>query len=206
MLIDVDAELRPSDIKVEVAANVYHLTKAERAQIYGEDHSYLMHQIQEINFPLECKEGRSANLPLAVKLGLKHPVVSLFYVIQRDEHLGQKDWFNYSGENNEDPLEKVKISINDKDLFPLWFGKWFRTIEPMEGYTNTPKKHIYTHSFAICPEDETFHSGYLNFTAVDDVTIHLMLQRGLGLVHFKCWAKTLNLFRVKNGEVGLGWM
>lgn len=204
-LIDVDAELRPSDIKVEVAANVYYLTKPERAQIYGEDHSHLMYQVQEMCVPLK-NEDRSANLPIAVKLNFKHPITELFYVIQRDRHLFEKDWFNYSGENNEDPLEKVKLTINDKDLFPLWSGKWFRTIEPMECHTNIPKKHIYSQSFAVCPEDETFHSGYLNFTAVDDVTIHLMLQRGLGHVYFKCWAKTLNLFRVKNGEVGLGWM
>jgi hypothetical protein len=204
MLIDVDAELRPTDIKVEVAANVYHLTKAERAQIYGEDHLHLMHQVQEICVPLK-NEDRSANLPIAVKLNAKHPVVSMWYTIQRDQHLKEKDWYNYSGENNEDPLEKVKITINDKDLFPLWFGKWFRTIEPMEGFTNIPNKHIYTHSFAICPEDESFHSGYLNFTAIDDVTIHLMLQRGLGPVWFKAWLKTINLFRVKDREVGLGW-
>jgi hypothetical protein len=204
-LINVDAQLRPADIKVEVAANVYHLTKAERAQIYGEDHAQLMHQVQEMVVPLK-NEPRTANLPIGVKLEFKHPVTELFWVIQDDSHLGQKDWYNYSGVNREDPLEKVKISIGGKDLFPLWKGKWFRTIEPMECHTNIPKKHIYSLSFAVCPEDETFHSGYINFTAVDDVVLHLVLQRGLGHVWFKAWAKTLNLFRVKNGEVGLGWI
>lgn len=204
-LINIDAQVRPSDIKVDVAANVYHLTKAERAQIYGEDHAQLMHQVQEMTIPLK-NELRSANLPIAVKLDYKHPVTELFWVIQKDDHLATKDWFNYAGNDNEDPLEKVKLTIGGKDLFPLWKGKWFRTIEPLECHTNIPKKHIYSLAFAICPEDETFHSGYLNFTAVEDVHLHIVLQRGLGNVWFKCWAKTLNLFRVKNGEVGVGWL
>lgn len=205
-VIDKNEELSDKHIKVEVAANVYHLTRPERAQIFATDHAILMHQVQEMVVPLDNKADRAANHHHSIKLNFKHPVVELKYVIQRDKHLFNKDWFNYSGLNREDPLEAMNITINGKELFPMWPGKWWRTIEPMEHHINIPNKHIYSLSFAIAPDDETYHSGYFNFTAIDDVTIHLLLQRNIGHVCFKCWAKTINIFRIEKSEVGLGWM
>jgi hypothetical protein len=204
-MMDDERQIRADDIGVEVMANVYHLTGAERSQIYGEDQTHLMTQIheQEVPFTVEagCKEPT-----LNVKIDAKHPVSEMWFVIQKDDHLKEKLWYNYEGVDGEDPLERIRITAGGKELLPNWYGKWFRTIETMEHHNVIPKKHIYTLSYAICPDDETFHSGYYNFTANEDVIMHLTLQRGLGRCVFKIWYHTINLIRYKGGEIGLGWL
>ncbi len=203
--MDSGREICTSDVGIEIVANVYHLTRAERSRIYVEDQTHLMHQVQEMEVPFtvedHCREPR-----VDIELTAKHPVAQMWWVIQKDDHLLDKMWFTYEDENGEDPLDKVMITIGGKPMFPRWYGKWFRTVENIEHRKTTLKKHIYVMHFALYPDDDTFHSGYMNFTANKHIVMHLTLKRGLGKCYFKAWFDTINLFRVDRGGVGVGWL
>lgn len=208
-LLYEDVPLRNNDISVDVYANVYHLTAAERAQIFNDEHVYLMHQLQKHEVDLDNRIT-AQQMTHKITLPFRHLVTGFKFAIQDDAHRKNKNWFNYAGIGGRDPLHTFKLTIGGKDLTPEMPGFWQRTIEVMEGHTNIPKnRHVYSCDFSICPEDETFTSGFINMTALQNsVVMHLKLQRGLGPnVTVKIWANTINLFRIdNNGEVSLGWL
>lgn len=204
-LIDSNQELCPRDLKVSVFANVYYLSEYERDEINDDEHEYLIQQVQYNGGQVIGNSCTAMNAPVTAKLPFQHPVIEIILTIQDERHQLNKDWFNYSGRCNEDPLASMKMTVNNHDRFCMREGKWFRLIEPLEHHTNIPRKHIYSYSFALFPEEQSFPSGSLNFSRLDDVTLHIVLQRGLGTCFLKVWALNHNVFRCLGGLAGLAY-
>lgn len=195
-LIDSQAELSPRDLKVQVFANVYYLSKYERDDMNeGPELEYLIRQGQHNGGQIISCPSSATNAAVIAKLPFQHPVTHIIFTIQPEQHVRQKDFFNWSGRNGEDPLAACKMTIGNRDRFSMREGKWFRLIEPLEHHTNLPKRHIYTYSFALFPEEGGFPSGACNMTDLD-VALHLVLQRNLGTCILKVWAQNEQLFRV----------
>lgn len=205
-LIDANQELCPRDIKVQVFADVFYLGEEERDQFNEAEHEYLITQNQFNGGLCIASQSCMTNAPVLAKLPFQHPVLELIWTIQSEKHIKCKDFFNWAGENYEDPLVAFKLTINNHDRFQMREGAWFRLIEPLQSHTNIPKRHIYCYSFALFPEDSTFPSGSLNFSRLDDVTMHLVLQRGLGPAILKVWAQNFNCFRILGGLAGLAFV
>lgn len=204
-LIDSQQELSARDLKVQVFANVYYLSEYERDDMNEDEHEYLITQVQYNGGQLISSCGSATNAPVMARLPFQHPVTEIIFTIQDEHHITHKDWFNYSGKNGEDPLESLRMTVNNHDRFSQREGKWFRLIEPLEHHTNIPRRHIYSYSFAIFPEDSSFPSGSLNFSRLDDVFLHLALQRGLGNAILKVWVQSFNIFRCTLGLAGMAY-
>ena len=132
-------------------------------------------------------------------------MVEFVVTVQDEEHIKNKDWFNWSGLHGEDPIDTFSVSVNNKNRVSPREAKWFRLIEPDEHHTNIPKKHLYSFSFANNPEDTEQPSGSLNMSRLDDVSVHFTPQRGLGNCLCKVWTRNFNIFRVVRGLAGTGW-
>lgn len=204
-LMDSNAELRPSDLRVQVFANVYYLSEYERDDMNDDEHEYLITQNQFCEQTVCCPKSIT-NPAVPIKLPFQHPVLEFILTVQDEQHAQNRDWFEYSGRNGDDPIVAMKLTVNNHDRFCMREGKWFRLIEPLEHHTNIPKRHIYSYAFAIFPEDSSFPSGSLNFSRLDDVTLHLILQRGIGVASVKIWAQNYNVFRIMGGLAGLGFI
>jgi len=204
-LMNSPAELTARDIRIRVLANAIQLCDEEREDFHNDNHMYLFSQVQDNDGKLIKSPSTSSNSAIACQLPFKHPVVELIWYVQDEFHIKRKDWHNYSGFDGEDPVCMVRMTVNGVDRISANDGKWFRTIEPIENHTRTPKKHIYSAAFACYPEDQTFPSNSINFTEVEEALLYLVIQRGLGPAVCRIYANSWNLFRVERQYCGPTW-
>ena len=151
------------------------------------------------------KSSSATSAPVTVKLPFQHPVTEYIVTLQDEAHIKEKDWFNWSGKYGQDPIKEMGVSINNSPRISRRPAGWFRMCEPDEHHTRIPKRHLYSCSWAAYPEEADQPSGALNQSRLDDVSIHIVPQAGLGNAICKVWTRSHNVFRVTRGLAGLAW-
>lgn len=205
-VMNKDRALEDSDIKLKVLADVYHITSAEQSQIFTDSHVHIMPQVQYIEHEF-TNDPKMGNKEILVPLKGNFPVFDIWFTLQSLEHQKQKDCHNYSGRHGEDPLQEAQLMIGDKPLGAMASGLFLRTIDALNSNSNKPRKHVYKLTPSFCPEDETFFSGYLNFTALKDkVYLRFRPQKNLGPFTLRVYLKNYNLFRINKKIPGPGWI
>lgn len=203
-LMNADRELNETDLKLKVFANVFYLSDEEREYINKNSHHFLITQNQfSSDLVNKCLSSSQARFPH--RLPFTHPITELFFTLQKESHRKRKDWFNWCGENGEDPIAKVQITINNHPRFSEREGRWFRMIEPLEHHSSLPKRHIYSYSFSLYPEETDQPAGALNITRLENVSLHITPQSKLGCSVLNVHAVSYNIFRVVGGLCGVAW-
>lgn len=173
-----------------ILANYVFLDTFERRLFAQKYHTYVFDQLQ-----FTGPESKSAGKKVHnIELRFNHPVQELIWVIQRQEAIDNKDWFDYSlrcpdpigvgdaGTTSptagvplvgRDPLASAKLQLNGHDRFEERDAIYFRKIVPLEHHTRIPDRFIYSYSFAKDPEHATQPTGSVNMSRIDNVVLQL---------------------------------
>lgn len=154
-----------------------YLDTDERRRFAQVSHEYLIEQIQ---FTGSESVNPGAN---KLRLNFNHPVKELVWVVIPDVNAAANDSSNYSTIVNGqavNPLVEAKLQLNGHDRFDTQAGRYFNLVQPYQYHTNIPKSPgINVYSFALKPEEHQ-PSGSCNFSRIDNATLNLQLQQGMG--------------------------
>lgn len=106
-----------------------------------------------------------------------------------------------------DLIQDVTLRVGGQSVFETEKADWFRLEQPIRYHTNVPAarlKGIYTHSFAIRPE-EYQPSGTLNFSAVDKAELIVSMTKPNMLYSLVVFAWGYNILNIQNGIGGLAY-
>lgn len=103
------------------------------------------------------------------------------------------------------PLRQFKMSLNNHDRLSLREGAYFDLVQPYECHDNIPaERGINVFSFALRPSDQQ-PSGTCNFSRIDNATLHLTTETGMGDGKVKVFAVNYNVLRVMSGMGGTAY-
>jgi hypothetical protein len=115
------------------------------------------------------------------------------------------DYFTYSP-NIYDTFEFARFIFNGNDRFEAKKAEYFRNAQNYEYHSRTPKKFVYTYSFALKPE-EFQPSGTCNASRLDDISFHLTFDTTAQCLNtnreLRMYARNYNILRIMNGQGGL---
>jgi len=161
-------------------------------------------------------------VPEPVPLQLSLPVKELVWVLEPEPatavctNMSKNRWLEFpvneytpSGNAYVDLIQDVTLRVAGQSLFENENADWFRLEQPIRYHSNVPAvasnndyKGVYTHSFAIKPENYQ-PSGTLNFSAVDKVELIVSLTRPTKNYNLVVFAWGYNILRIQNGLGGL---
>lgn len=209
-------------VQIDLFIDYIYLDTDERRRFAQMSHEYLIEQVQEFDTSLTI--GSGGNKP--VRLSFNHPCKELIWMLQRQDSIQDKDWFNFS--NGQAGKEKVApdlltsagLTLNGHQRFtpargPLFFRQW----QPFIHHTNIPNSHLYIYSFALRPEEHQ-PSGTCNFSRIDNTILDITLDstapvspvlgetgtliKGESAV-LTVFARNYNVLRIMSGMGGLAY-
>jgi len=193
-----------------------YLDTDERRRFAQISHEYLIEQVQHTGTETIAASATSKK----VTLNYNHPVKSLHWVMvdtayttSGATHTANKP-LTYSSNNaasstntDGDTFTDMKLQLNGHDRFAVRPADYFRLVQNYQHHTCSPRKHVYTYSFALKP-DEHQPSGTCNFSRIDNATMNFSFNStdhtatALGL---KVFAVNYNVLRIMSGMGGLAY-
>jgi hypothetical protein len=163
------SEIQSSDVAVQLLIQCVFVDTQERDKLALSPFNgvFIQHQYGEY-------ESNFQN----IQLDFSHPILELNWIVKRQCHIDNNDFFNYSGLLGKDPLTFAEIRFNSSIRQQKLSAKVFRMVQPWIHHTCIPDNYIYTYSFSTFPEDSV-PTGAANFSAFNTVTLALKLQEGL---------------------------
>jgi hypothetical protein len=169
-------------VDLRVWGDYVYLDTEERRRFTANMHEYLIEQIQ---YTPKVAVPEGINMQ-QIRLEFNHPLREMIWVIQRDQMLTTREWFNFGTTSayeiglSRDMLQDAVIQVDGYDRFDRRDAGYFRMVQPYQYHTNIPTKHfIYMYSFALRPE-EMQPSGSLNASRIDDMVLQLSLRPDSG--------------------------
>jgi hypothetical protein len=182
--------------------NFVYLDSMERRLFASNAHEYLIKNIQISDFN---SKAVSAN-KVSASVVFNHPVTSLFWVVQKDSNVAALDYFNFerTAGFGDDTILSATIKFNgserEKERGPLFW----RVIQPRLYYNRTPRRNIYTYSFAQHPS-AWFPSGSVNLSRIDSTQLAFTfpttdaLGAAFGKAELTVIAENFNVIRLQGG-------
>lgn len=187
-----NCQITENDLEASLYVQYVYLDGEERARFAQSSHEYLITQLQTSG---PCSSALSGVGTQQIPLNFNHPVKEIQFTVIQECNIAQKNYFDYSGLNGEDPVLVVDLKLNNHSRFCPREGRWFRLGEPLEQHTRIPQKHIYSYGFGLDSE-KMQPNGTLNFSRIDNAVLLLTLQRNLGLVCSTVWGLNYNVLRI----------
>ena len=189
-----------------------YLDTDERRRFAQISHEYLIEQVQHTGNEAVAASTSS----LRVDINYNHPVKALYWVFVDDDY----STVNTSSGNNilkyqNDPIDSttgrydtfatLKVLLNGHDRFAVRDSDYFRLVQNNQHSTCSPRKHVYTYSFALKP-DEHQPSGTCNFSRIDNATMQFTLSSDQQVAKtLKVFAVNYNVLRIMSGMGGLAY-
>lgn len=139
-------------------ANFAYLDSLERRLFASNSHEYLLKNIQISDF--NSKASGAARVSSQVVFN--HPVTVMYWVIQKQSNISNKDYFNFERTANlgDDGLISATIKFNGSEREKARGPLYWRKVQPGLYFNRTPRKNIYLYSFAQHP------SAWSNFPVI----------------------------------------
>ena len=186
-----------------------YLDSDERRRFAQVSHEYLIEQVQFNNNDL-ITANKSIH---KATLNFDHPVKSLFWVISSDANttkntLTGNKMLTYSttldNKMEDETFDDIKLLLNSHDRFSARKADYFRLVQNYQHHSNCSRKHIYTYSFALKP-DEHQPSGTCNFSRIDSSEFFINLNDNIPVSQLKVFAMNYNVLRIMSGMGGLAY-
>jgi len=187
-----NCQINDNDLEASLYVQYVYLDGEERARFAQSSHEYLITQLQTSG---PCSSALAGVGAAQVPLNFNHPVKEIEFTVQQECKIQEKNYFDYSGLNGDDPVLVVDLKLNNHSRFCPREGRWFRLGEPLEQHTRIPDKHIYSYGFGLDAE-KMQPNGTLNFSRIDNAVLILTLQRNIGIVCIQVWALNYNVLRI----------
>jgi hypothetical protein len=136
------------------------------------------------------------------RLRFNHLVRELAFVLVDSRSVENNDHFNYSRYSDSHALLKsanmymVNSARFENDLPEVYL----RTVFPFRQHTVVPNKHIYIIPFCLDAESNQ-PTGALNFSRLDNVSLHLKMESGNPEVFLHTFAVYHNFITIANGSL-----
>ena len=190
--------LKPTDVSI-TDANLFvdyiYLDTDERRRFAQLTHEYLIEQVQYTGAETITTDTNK------IKLNFNHPIKELVWVVQKQKNITHGEYFNYTKEATENPLNPggersatmddadpaidltgpvgsvnmcaaAKLQLNGGDRFSERDGDYFNLVQPYYHHSRIPYTGINSYSFALRPEEHQ-PSGTCNFSRLDSAVLML---------------------------------
>jgi hypothetical protein len=193
---------------ISLWANYIYLDVEERRKFVTQSHEMLIEQLQyntTVGLPDSAEN-------FMTRMEFNHPLKEINWVVPdatpcllAGNSLIGNDYFTYSP-NIYDTFEFARFIFNGNDRFEAKKAEYFRNAQNYEYHSRTPKKFVYTYSFALKPE-EFQPSGTCNASRLDDISFHLTFDTTAQCLNtnreLRMYARNYNILRIMNGQGGL---
>ena len=192
-----------SELNIHILADYIYLDDTERKLFAEARHEYLIEQIQ---FNGIHNIHSTTNL---IDLYFRNNVKDLYWFLDSDKNLYQKDRNNYSLNNSVDsgnPITNTKILINNTK-FVEYDGTYTNYIVPYENYKTTPSDGINVYKFGL--DDGMMPTGSLNFSMLDRTQMEVKIDSNYLINANKkilVFGTSYNILRVMSGLAGLAFI
>jgi hypothetical protein len=170
------------------------LDAEERKNFAQSPHEYLIEQLQFTG--TESASGSAYKS----RLSFNHPTKEIVWAIRPSSSVTEKV-IQFTPDTVADTFVSAKLQLNGNDRASERDAMTYNMINPLACHTRAPAKGIYVYSFALKPEEHQ-PSGTLNFSRIDNATLHLTTPTAGSLFVF---AFNYNVMRVLSGMAGLAY-
>lgn len=198
---------------VKIFTECIFLDSKELQFFANKSHDYLIEQLQFNGQEILLKNDTTKN----VYVDFRHPVKELYWTISVDDNnidsKLQNDVNNITRytsyySNYEDTFDNLTIKLNSMTLLEEKKNSYFRILQSNLYYNNIRKKHIYSYSFSLNPNQQQ-PSGSINFTDLNNVLFifnfkdslnNTIIENGCstnGLI--KIYAVNYNILKIASG-------
>ena len=149
------------------------LDERERDTYTDQPLTYLMYQVQRQSTCMPCASMTS--MQQRIEMNFQHPVFLLAWYVATQDNVRNKNVWNWSGHNGNDPVISCQIKSNQDEFFSERDALYFRTVLNSLVGLNSPEIYTYIWSFATFPF-KFQPSGFLNMSRVDGMALYLRVQ------------------------------
>jgi hypothetical protein len=209
---ELESDIRDIDNKIPTIkdASLYvdyvFLDDEERKVFAQSPHEYLVELVQyQGGKPIDAGISNDK-----IRFSFDHPVKELAWVIQTNENLATNtvtgnNHLNFSSQSGKDTFKSLRIQFNGGDRFSPRNAEYFRLTQPLDHHTGAPRKHVYTYSFALKPEEHQ-PSGSVNMSRINNSDFFFSYNSAdVAESQFKLFALSYNVVRIVSGTVGLAY-
>ena len=176
----------------------------ERKIFARNPHEYLIELVQyQGGKPIEAGISNDK-----IRFSFNHPVKELAWVIQTANNLevdsvSGNNHLKFSSQSGKDTFKNLRIQFNGSDRFSERTADYFRLTQPLDHHTGAPRKHVYTYSFALKPEEHQ-PSGSVNMSRVNNSDFFISFNNAdVVESQFKLFALSYNILRIVSGTAGM---
>jgi hypothetical protein len=185
-------------------------------------HEYLIELVQyQGEKPIE-----SGVLNDKIRFSFDHPVKELAWVIQTNMNLRTNsvtgnNHLKFEAKYGGDTFKSLRIQFNGGDRFSPRNAQYFRSAQALDHHSGSSRKHIYTYSFALKPEEHQ-PSGSVNMSRVNNSDFFISFNPLPGvdlpapgeedpdpdrvfISQFKLFALSYNVIRIVSGTAGMAF-
>lgn len=197
--------------KIHLLVEFAFLENNERNYFARGTHKYMINQVQHIGTSAMTENKLNFN----VDLNYNHPTSQLLWFFRANIYdagagdlvLGvEADTNNYFRFIGTEPAPYVndwfttmRLMLNNTERFSVRDPLYFRKVQPRRHHTRIPRKHIYSYSFALHPEQAGRDpSGHINFSRIDNSQIRFVNTENLAGSLF-VYAESVNWLKIERG-------
>jgi hypothetical protein len=182
--------------------NFVYLDSMERRLFASNAHEYLIKNIQVSDFNSKAISASKVSATVT----FNHPVTALFWVVQKQSNVAALDYFNFERTQGygDDTVLTSTIKFNGSDREKPRGPLFWRVIQPRLYFARTPRRNIYTYSFAQHPS-AWFPSGSVNLSRIDTTQLDFTfpttdaLGAAFGAADLTVIAENFNVIRIQGG-------
>ncbi len=185
-----------------VMCNFAFLDALERRLFAANSHEYLITNIQYSDYNTKAASATRVNC----NLNMSHPCLAFYWYVLTAANLAQNQYFNWemTPGRGDDGMTSAVIKFNSSEREKARGPLFFRQIIPSLYFPRTPRKNLYTYSFANHPNAWT-PSGSVNLSRLDTVSIEITFRTtdadgtAYGAANIVIYALGFNIVRIQGG-------
>lgn len=183
-----------------------YLDDNEKTRFAQDSHEYLIERVQrhpEVAIDASTASDR-------IKMQFTDPVKELVWGITTDTNSTANtstgnDLLNFSSTSGADTFATLKIQMGGQDRFSVRNSDYFRLVQAHDYNTASRRKHVYSYSFALKPEEHQ-PTGSVNMSKLNQADMFFTFtQNDVVASKLKIYAVSYNILRVMRGTAGLAF-
>jgi hypothetical protein len=174
-------------IKFELMGSFVYLSDYERELFAKMRHEYLIEQVQY------CYENISQNNYGNIKLNFLNPVKDIFFIIQNNNSLKNKQYYQY-----ENVFKNISLNFNGHDRFNNVPSELTSLVYPHTYYETTFLEGLNVYPFCLYPLSYQ-PSGSCSFTYLNNKLFKYNLDKQINNGIIKIFARSYNILRISSG-------
>jgi hypothetical protein len=174
-------------IKFELMGSFVYLSDYERELFAKMRHEYLIEQVQY------CYENISQNNYGNIKLNFMNPVKDIFFIIQNNNSLKNKEYYQY-----ENVFKNISLNFNGHDRFKNVPSELTSLVYPHTYYEISFLDGLNVYPFCLYPLSYQ-PSGSCSFTYLNNKLFKYNLDKQINNGIIKIFARSYNILRISSG-------